>query len=109
MAVDTTARPTGQRTPLQPLRGPSVTGSKFAVTMITVGTALVGAVLFVGGLILIAAVFVMVSLAALLAVVIRGAVQDVTRRSAQRHVEQRASRHSAVIDVTARQSSGHSV
>ena len=33
--------------------------------MITVGTALVGAVLFVGGLMLIAAVFVMVSLAAL--------------------------------------------
>ncbi len=109
MAVDTTAQPTGQRVPLPPLQGPSVTGPKFAVTMITVGTALVGAVLFVGGLMLIAAVFVMVSLAALFAVVIRDALHAVTPRSGQRHVEQRGSHHSAVIDATARQSSGHSV
>ena len=58
---------------------------------------------------LIAAVFVMVSLAALLAVVVRGAVHAVTPRSAERPVESRRSRHSAFIDTTARQTSCHSI
>jgi len=107
MAVDTMEQPTGQRVRFQPLQDPSVTGSKFAVDLITVGTALVGAVLFVGGLILIAAVFVIVSLAALFAVVIRGAAHAVTPPPTERHVEQRGS-HSAVIDATAWHSSIHS-
>ena len=84
-------------------------GSKFAVTMITVGTALVGAVLFVGGLMLIAALFVMVSLAALFVVVIRGAVHAVAPPSTEHRVEQQGPRSSAVIDVTARPSSYHRV
>lgn len=77
--------------------------------MITVGTALVGAVLFVGGLVLIAVLFVMVSLAALFAVVIRGAAHAVTPRSTQRRVDRRGLHPPAVIDVTARRSSSHPV
>jgi ABC-type Na+ efflux pump permease subunit len=106
--VDATGQATEQRVTLQPLQDPSLPGSKFAVTLITMATALIGAVLFVGGLVLFASVFVMVSMAALFAVFIRGAAQAFTPRSAERHVEQRRSHHAAVIDTTARQSSLHS-
>ena len=65
MAMDTRVRPTGHLLPYQPsYQVRPAPHSRFAVTLITVATALVGAVLFVGGLMLIAALFVMVSLVA---------------------------------------------
>jgi predicted lipid-binding transport protein (Tim44 family) len=85
-----------------PYQDQSVAGSSFAVTTVTVLTAAVGAILFIGGLMLIAALFVMASLAALLVAVITGAVHAVTPRSPERRNEQRAPHPPVVLDTTAR-------
>ncbi len=104
MPVDTATRLTRPPLPAHPTaRDP---GSSFAVTITTVMTALIGAVLFVSGLMLIAALFVVASLTALILVIVTGAVRAVTPRSTQHRMAPPDPHPPVIVDTTARVSSG---
>jgi uncharacterized membrane protein YphA (DoxX/SURF4 family) len=95
-------RPTGLGTGFPPVdRGRTVTGPGFAVTVGTVVTALFGAVLFAGALVVIAAVFLLVTLVAAGVVAIRAAGHALIPRSGARRVEPGGFRPAAVIETTA--------
>jgi hypothetical protein len=79
----------------------SVSGSGIFGTAAVVLTTLVGAILFVGALVVITAVFLAALLAALCLVAIRGAVHGLAPRHTERHVDQRRFGPAAVIDATA--------
>jgi len=64
-------------------------------------TALIGAILFIGALVVITAVFLAAVLAALCVVAIRGALHAVAPRSGEHHIDQGGFRPSAVIETTA--------
>jgi hypothetical protein len=81
--------------------GRSVSGSGIFGTASVVLTTLLGAVLFVGALVLITAVFLAAVLAALCVVAIRGAVHALAPRHTQ-HPDQGGFRPAAVIDTTAK-------
>jgi hypothetical protein len=63
---------------------------------------LIGAVLFVGALVVIAAVFLAVILAALLVIAIRGALHALAPRHTERHGDRGGFRPAAVIESTAK-------
>jgi hypothetical protein len=65
-------------------------------------TTLIGAILFVGALVVITAVSLAAVLAALCVVAIRGAVHAVAPRHTEHHVDQGGFRPAAVIDATAK-------
>jgi hypothetical protein len=96
-------RPSAPGTGFRPVdRGREVTTPGFAVTVGTVVTALVGAVLFVTALVVIAAVFLLVILVSLGAAAIRTAVHALGPRSGERHVDQGGFHPTAVIETTAK-------
>jgi hypothetical protein len=63
---------------------------------------LIGAILFVGALVAITAVFLAAVLAALCVVAIRGAWHALAPRSGEHHVDEGGFRPAAVIETTAR-------
>ena len=95
-------RPMGLGMPFHPVdRGRAVTGSGIAGTVAVVLAALIGAILFVGALVVITAVFLVVVLAALCAVAVRGAWHALAPGSRGLHGDQGRSRPAAVIETTA--------
>jgi hypothetical protein len=80
----------------------SVSGSGIFGTAAVVLTTLIGAILFVGALVVITAVFLAAVLAALCVVTIRGAVHAFAPRHTEQHVDQGGFRPAAVIDATAK-------
>jgi hypothetical protein len=83
-------------------RGRPVTRSGLVGRVSVVLTAMIGAILFVGALVVISAVFLAVVLAALCVVAIRGAWHALSPRSRERHVDQGGFRPGAVIETTAK-------
>jgi hypothetical protein len=65
-------------------------------------TALIGAIFFVGALVVITAVFLAVVLVAICVVAVRGAVHALVPRSRDHRVDQGGFRPSTVIDATAK-------
>jgi hypothetical protein len=103
MASSTNVRPPWPGTPFQFVdRGQPGTGSGVVGRVLTVLTALIGAIFFVGALVVITAVFLAAVLAALCVVAIRGALHALTPRSRKRDVDQGGFRPAAVIDATAK-------
>jgi hypothetical protein len=77
-------------------------GSNLAASLLGMVTLLVGAIFFIGALVVIAAVFMVVVLVALCVAAIRGAVHALRPRSADRPVEPAQFRPAAVIETTAK-------
>ncbi|HXA33637.1 MAG TPA: hypothetical protein VNV87_15395 [Acidimicrobiales bacterium] len=103
MATSTKTLLTGPGVPFQPVDGEqAVTGTSLAGKLALVFTALFGAILFVGALIVISAVFLVAVLAALGAVAVRGAWQALAPRSRKHRVDRGGFRPTAVIETTAK-------
>jgi hypothetical protein len=103
MATSTKTLLTGPGVPFQSIDGgQAVTGTSLAGKLALVVTALFGAILFVGALIVITAAFLVAVLAALCAVGIRGAWQALAPRSRKHRVDEARFRPTAVIETTAR-------
>jgi hypothetical protein len=82
--------------------GRSARGSGFFGAAAAMLTTLIGVVLFVGALVVITALSLAVLLAALCVVAIRGAVNALTPRHTEHHVDQGKFHPAAVIDATAK-------
>jgi hypothetical protein len=103
MATSTKTPLTGPGVPFQPIDGgQGVTGTSLAGKVALVVTALFGAILFVGALIVVAAAFLVAVLAALCAVAIRGAWQALAPRSRNHRVDEGRFRPTVVIETTAK-------
>jgi hypothetical protein len=103
MATSTKTLLTGPGVPFQSVDGgQAVTGTSLAGKLALVLMALFGAILFVGALVVIAAVFLVAVLAALCAVAVRGAWQALAPRSRKHRVDGGGFRPTAVIETTAR-------
>jgi hypothetical protein len=77
-------------------------GSSLVSTLVGMVTMLIGAILFVGALVVITAVFMVVVLVALCVVAVRGAWHALSPRSADRPVEPARFGPTAVIETTAK-------
>jgi predicted phage tail protein len=103
MATNTDTRLTGPGVAFQSFdSGQRVAEASLAGKFGIVLTALIGAILFVGALVVISAVFLVAVLAALFAVAIRGAWQALAPRSRKHHVDGGGFRPTAVIETTAK-------
>jgi hypothetical protein len=103
--ASTNMRPPGPGTPFQFQfvdRRQSVTRPGVVGRVVTVLTALIGAIFFVGALVVITAVFLAAVLTALCVVAIRGALHALAPRSRKHHVDQGKFGPAAVIDATAK-------
>jgi hypothetical protein len=83
-------------------QGQPGTGSNLIATLVGMVTLLVGAIFFIGALVVIAAVFMVVVLVALSVAAVRGVVHALVPRSADRPVEPAQFRPAAVIETTAK-------
>ena len=103
MVTNTKTRLSGPGTPFQfAAKGQAVSGASLAGKAAIVLTALIGAILFLGALVVITAAFLVAIVAALCVVAIRAAWQALAPRSRQRHVDGQGFRPTAVIETTAR-------
>jgi hypothetical protein len=103
MATSTKTLLTGPRLPFQPVdKGGAVTGSSLAGKLALVLTALIGAALFVGALVVIAAAFLVAVLAALCVVAVRGALHALAPHSRKHRDDGGGFRPTAVIETTAK-------
>ena len=103
MAAGGELRPMGPDSPFHGMdRGHAGAGSNLAGTLAGMVTVLIGAIFFVGALVVITAVFVVVVLIALCVVAVRGAVHALTPRSGDRPVDPGRFHPAAVIETTAK-------
>jgi hypothetical protein len=103
MAANTKTLFTGSGMAFQPVEhGQAVTGQSLAGKLALVLTALVGAIVFVGALVVIAAAFLVAVLAALCVVAVRGALHALTPHSRKRRDDGGGFRPTAVIETTAK-------
>jgi hypothetical protein len=94
---------TGPGRPFQsPDSGRLVTRSGVFGTVAVALTTLIGAILFVGALVVITAVFLAAVLAALFVITIRGALHAIAPRHTEHLVDQGGFRPTAVIETTAK-------
>jgi hypothetical protein len=77
-------------------------GSNLGATLLAMVTALIGAILFIGALVVITAVFLVVIVTALCVLAVRGAVHALTPRSRVHPVDQSRFHPTAVIETTAK-------
>jgi hypothetical protein len=96
-------RPMGPDMPFHGMdRGQTGAGSNLVGTLVGMATLLLGAIFFIGALVVIAAVFMVVVLVALCVAAVRGVVHALTPRSAGRPVEPARFHPTAVIETTAK-------